>query len=245
MKTLQVLALATVAAAGLVFAGCEMDDSRPTRPITRENRESRENAEKRELEAPKRNLPTSGSEFPGQSQVTPTAPQQVATLTTWATPQDSYTRSNFGGPLPHLPTKPASAPTPGSTPVPGTPWSIEHSWGEVQPLTAYPHRNFPAVTVNYVDGAINHNPTYYWTPQTGNQGLDQLVEAPWFFINTVALPAFMILDCPWGNKVANRKGEDPNYHGYLPASAGLAPTMQPGEIKYEYNFYKGETRPAK
>lgn len=66
--------LLMILSAAVVVAGmwgCEVDDSTPTRPRTANplapDTNAQNNAEKRELERPTREMPTSGAEFPGQS----------------------------------------------------------------------------------------------------------------------------------------------------------------------------------
>jgi hypothetical protein len=64
-------ALLLPAAALALLAGCDIDDSAPSRPRTANfltpNNTAQENAEQRSLEPPKREMPTGGAEFPGQS----------------------------------------------------------------------------------------------------------------------------------------------------------------------------------
>ena len=79
--------LLTMAAAAALplLAGCETDDSTPTRPRTAgpftADPKNQENAEKRALEKPARDLPTGGgAEFPGRSSAAPANNDEVLTL---------------------------------------------------------------------------------------------------------------------------------------------------------------------
>jgi hypothetical protein len=69
-------AASVIALAGAtLLTGCEGDESAPTRPRTQNvlapDAKAKDNAFNRETETPKRDLPTSGAEFPGQSRATP------------------------------------------------------------------------------------------------------------------------------------------------------------------------------
>jgi hypothetical protein len=74
-----IYALATASVLVIVgsslLAGCEADESAPSRPraqgVLAPDEKAKDNAFNRETEAPKRDLPTSGAEFPGQSSITP------------------------------------------------------------------------------------------------------------------------------------------------------------------------------
>jgi hypothetical protein len=78
-------ALLLPAAALALLAGCDIDDSAPTRPRTANfltpDRNAQDNAEHRTLEPEQRQLPTSGAEFPGQSAL-PVPSASIVTLDT-------------------------------------------------------------------------------------------------------------------------------------------------------------------
>jgi hypothetical protein len=100
--TRPVVLLLACAAAGFL-AGCEADDSMPTRPRTgglfTADPKAQDNAEHRSLEAPQRQMPTGGAEFPGQSAApNTTADPRVVTLDApahAAPPAPTPTNRNF------------------------------------------------------------------------------------------------------------------------------------------------------
>jgi hypothetical protein len=242
----------------------------------------------RELEQPKRNLPTGGGgEFPGQSKAAPVSPaapvasaasEDSASLASLTGEAQVVTASNlpfaaqpgsnlipaegtsaklpearypdvrwYDGPLPNL--KAVSAPTPGFTPVPGTAWAVEHSWGEVRPLENYPHRDWAAMQTTYEAAAVKHNPTYFaplWpqvpVPQndatwTGN-ALSSIIEVPWMGLQTLALPVTMFIDPPLAQVTTQRLGRDPVYLGHTPAGGPIVPAPFPGVLRWSYPFLR-------
>src|SRR5579862_1253025 len=121
-----ILSVAVLAAGSWMLAGCEADDSLPTRPRTANplapNQNAQDNAEHRVEEPPPRQLPTDGGhEFPGQSKAAPAADAPRVALADAAGtgdgsqphgldaighskgPMTNYQVDNFKGPLPHLP----------------------------------------------------------------------------------------------------------------------------------------------
>jgi hypothetical protein len=164
-------------------------------------------------------------------------------------PEPAFPRvSYYRGPLPELVAKaPGAMPSVGSTPVPGTPWVVDHSWGEVLPLENYPHRDWSPAQTTYEAATVKHNPVYYspiWNrlpvPQndgswTGN-ALSSLIEVPWMLGETVALPALMFCDPPLKQVTTQRLGHDPVYLGHLPADGAIVPSPVPGVIQWEYPF---------
>ncbi len=237
-----VLAMAVM---GLFMTGCIEDDSLPSRPRTRiitEDEKAQENAEKRTNEAPRRELPTSGAETPGGSKAESIEPKTVALL------GDMYGGNyHYAGSLPMLPEKPGTVPTVGFTMVPGTKLAIEHSWGEVLPLVNYQHRPWADTQTTYVPANVKVNPVLFFNlsdkvnvpkPECdyGTDFVNAHLDVPWFYVNTVALPVLMLMECPWGQKTAGRLGQDPNYLGYLPKGGEIVPAPVPGEFKYDYDF---------
>lgn len=105
-NTCLVLSLAT-----LFLSACATDDSLPSRPRTagplEPSQKAQDNAAQRTMEPPSRQMPTSGREFPGQSQA-PVAPSptgaQVATLDITSTTNavkktiSDYKIQGFSGP---------------------------------------------------------------------------------------------------------------------------------------------------
>lgn len=271
MKRETIVALALAAGTLPLFTACEGDLSAPKNPrranmLTPDNK-SNEDAFRREIEAPKRDLPTGGgSEFPGQSKAIPQAPANATVITalggygpdsSGAIPtngtssklwQNVYPQNTwYSGPLPALADKPGVAPMPGATPVPNTPWLIEHSWGEALPLEDYPHRDWPDTQVNYIAANVKHNPTYYSTVQshlnlpqnTGGYAANwgsNLLEIPWFGLQTLALPVLMVIEPPLAQVTTQRLGNDPVYLGHLPATGEIVPAPTPGLIRWEYPF---------
>jgi hypothetical protein len=278
MKPSTLLAL-TLAVSALTFlSACEGDLSAPTRPRTggvlAPDTKENDRAWQRENEAPKRELPTGGgSEYPGQSKATPPAPANTdaTVITAFDQPGSKYASNRpvplngasghlpeasypevpwYTGPLPPLqPKAPGAAPSAGSTPVPETPWVVEHSWGEVLPLENYPHRDWPTAQTTYDAATVKHNPVYYapiWNrlpvPQndgtwTGN-ALSSLIEVPWALGETVALPALMFCDPPLKQVTTQRLGTDAVYLGHLPTSGAVVPSPTPGVIRWEYPFLR-------
>ena len=268
MKLTHAFLLAAAVVASGMSVGCEADESAPTRPRTQNiltpDQKARDNAEKREIEPQKRDLPTGGAEFPGQSRATPTEesgdnPVVLADAGSsdgvgFRTPVDTYTKNNYGnGPVPPLNQKPGQQPTPGSAAVPGTPWSVDFDWGEIAPLDNYPHRAWPDDQTTYVQADVKHNPVYYFNiqphlPVKQNDGSYQgeavsgIIEFPWFYVNTAALPVLMILDPPLAQRTTERLSENPVYLGHLPTSGDIVPSPPPGVIEWRYPFLEKNSR---
>jgi hypothetical protein len=267
-----VLSVAVAASVGII-SGCEGDQSAPSRPRTGlnplpDNEKARDNADKRAIEKPGRELPASGKEFPGQSRAPEKRANTVITADARAAaarhghavqdpaprdgsdsvlPESLYHQDFYPGPLPHLPADPGSVPMTGATALPGTQWSIEHSWGQVLVLRDYPHRDWPESQATYVAATVKHNPPYYFNLQNrlpvpqndgsyGGNWLTTLIEVPWYYINTAALPVMMFIDRPLDQVTTQRLGGDPNFFGYLPATGDIVPAPVPGVIKWDYPF---------
>ncbi|MGN6367569.1 MAG: hypothetical protein ACTHN5_04845 [Phycisphaerae bacterium] len=271
MKLTQAVLLAGVVVASGAYFGCEADESAPTRPRTQgilaPDEKAKDNAEKRETEEQKRDLPTGRSEFPGQSRVDPeqmpagerpvvladAGGSKPAGWSGFATPIDNYTNDNYGGgPVPPLNPKPGANPTPGSAPVPGTPWHVDFDWGEIGPLAGVEHRAWPEDGTSYVAADVKHDPVYYFSilPQVGhvNNGSWQgnawsgIVEIPWFYLNTAALPVLMVLDPPLQQRTTERLSQNPVYLGYLPAGGEVVPAPTEGRIEWRYPFLEKQSR---
>ncbi len=253
-----------------VLGGCMADESAPTRPRTENtlgpSEKAKDNAFNRETEAPKRDLPTSGSEFPGQSKANvKEAPGEKPVVTadagvyqyspygSFQTPTTDYKKDYSGnGPLPHLQPNPGSVPAVGSTPVPNIPWAIDHSWGEVLTLENAAHRAWPDMQTQYRAADVKHNPVYYFNLQDhspwmwqndGSYHTDWVTEAiefPWFYGNTAILPVLMILEPPLAQRTTQRIGPDANYLGHLPAGGEIVPSPTPGEINWVYPFLRAD-----
>jgi len=175
-RTMMAMGLA-VALAGLM--ACIEDDSAPNRrgmerPALGAGPGGTNNAEKRELEAPKRDLPTGRQEFPGQTRLN--TPDGVITLAEMGTAAETQ------------PAPPATAPAAATSTEasPGTmralglnedhhvaitgraipvPWAngmvIEGNWGTVAAMPEYRHRNWPDQQTTYVMGDVKGNPVYF------------------------------------------------------------------------------------
>src|SRR5271169_423310 len=234
MKTTLSMFIASAVVASGMMVACEADESAPTRPRTQNilpvpTEKAKENAEQRELEPPQRSLPTGGgSEYPGQSRATPASPApgdvpivtadagstQMVPYGSFRTPTTDYNQDNYNnGPVPHIPENPGTTPMTGSTPVPNTPWSIDHSWGEVLQLQNYPHRAWPDEQTTYVAANVKNNPVYYFDLQphlpimqnNGSYATDvgtTAIEFPWFYANTAALPILMVLEPPLARRTS-------------------------------------------
>ena len=265
MKTMNgILAAAAAIVATTVIAGCMGDESAQSRPRTQNvlapDEKSQDNAFNRETEAPKRDLPTSGREYPGQSRPTPEGTNEPTVITADAghlnplpyghfrTPESSYDLNNYHSIVPPLPDKPGTAPMVGSTPVPGTGWAIDDSWGQVLPLENYAHRAWPDEQTTYKAAVVKHKPVYYFDIENeipiktkgdwvGN-GAGAAIEIPWFYANTALLPVLMVLEPPLLQRTTERLGKDPIYHGYLPEGGDIIPSPTPGEIKWDYPFLR-------
>ncbi len=267
-----ILAASAVALISTTFTtGCTGDESAPTRPRTQNvlapDEKAQNNAFNRETETPKRDMPTSGREFPGQSRATPSSSPNLNEPTVitadagnmnpipygnFRAASSGYTANNYGrGPVPPIPEKPAPGPAVGSTPVPGIALSIDHSWGEVRPLENYPHRAWPDTSTSYMAAVVKHKPIYYFNAQDHlplkyNGGwaggwLSNVIEIPWFYIQTAVLPISAILEPPLLQRTTERLGEDPVYHGYQPIGGEIIPSPTPGVIGWEYPFLKADT----
>ncbi|MEI8194472.1 MAG: hypothetical protein WCI73_01040 [Phycisphaerae bacterium] len=66
--------------------------------------------------------------------------------------------------------------------------------------------------------------------------VQDLLEAPWFVGQTLALPVLMIIDRPLDQRTTRPAGKDPLYQGQLPPTGPLVPAAQPGEVRYVYPF---------
>lgn len=258
--------LAAGMAAALLMAavtGCEGDLSAASRPRTRNvlapENGGVNNAEHRETEIQGKPVPQDrGPEFPGQSRA-PIAGPQVATLASWhsphwQTPQTQYNTDFYNASIPHLSDRPPAAPTPGATPAAGTPWVVEHSWGEGLPLQNYPHRAWPESQATYQAAQVKHNPTYYFffqdfVPSSNNTGTyvgdwrSNFYEIPWFYANTVALPVLMVLQGPFAQVRTERLGQNPVFLGYLPPAGNIVPAPVPGIIHWDYPFLRNGPQP--
>ncbi len=256
-----------------VLASCEGDESAPTRPRTQgvlePDQKAKDDAFNRETETPKRALPTSGAEFPGQSNAAPVAapaPGEPTVVTadsadtssssasssygTFRTPMSQYNTDLYqkGAPVPHLPQNPGTTPAVGTTAVPNIGLTLDHSWGEVLPLENYPHRAWPDMQTTYVPAIVQHNPVYYFNSpdhtsiplQDGFAGgwTSNLLEVPWFFVNTLAAPVLMVLEPPLSQRTTQQLGNDPIYFNYLPKGGPIIPSPTPGIIKWEYPFLR-------
>ena len=269
MKSTHAYLLAAVIVGTGMNYGCEADESAPTRPRTQNiltpDQNAKDNAEKRETEPPKRDLPTGGAEFPGQSRAAPAPeagkPVVLADSTGGAeskgagfqSPVDTY-NANFynNGPVPPLNPKPGQQPTPGSAPVPGTAWSVGFDWGEIAPLNSYPHRAWPDDQTTYVQADVKHNPVYYFSiephlPVKQNDGSYEgnawngIIEFPWFYANTAALPVLMVLDPPFQQRTTERLSENPVFLGHLPTEGDVVPAPFQGIIQWEYPFLQKDS----
>lgn len=257
MKTTATCLLALAVVSTGLLAGCEVDESAPTRPRTQNfftpDENAQNNAEHRALEKPKRDLPTGNTEFPGQSKANSADPQVITA--DFHTPVTHYDADVYNdGPIPHIPANPGTAPMVGSTPVPGTGWSIDHAWGQGLTLEDYPHRDWPAMSTNYVSGAVHHNPTYYFNLQSrlpiaqndgsyGGSWISNLIEVPWFYANSLAVPVLMVIECPFSQRTSENLSHDPNFRGHLPSTGQIVPSPQPGVITWA-PFVTGEMNNA-
>jgi hypothetical protein len=251
-----------------VLASCEGDESAPSRPRTQSvlepDQKAKDDAFNRETETPKRALPTSGAEFPGQSNATPVtpAPGEPTVITadagnmnplpygSFRTPESDYNTDLYqkGAPVPHLPLNPGTTPAIGTTAVPNIGLTIDHSWGEVLPLENYHHRDWPDMQTTYVPAIVKHNPVYYFNIQDHTSlplqntyvggWQSNALEVPWFFVNTLALPVLMVLEPPFAQRTTQQLGNDPIYFNYLPKGGPIIPSPTPGIIKWEYPFLK-------
>ena len=73
-----------------------------------------------------------------------------------------------------------------------------------------------------------------------------LGESAWFMLQTVALPAEMIVQHPLSHVQSFVPLDDPNFHGYLPETGLIAPTAYPGVITWRYPWTRdiNSTQPA-
>jgi hypothetical protein len=165
---------------------------------------------------------------------------------TYSGPTTVYRGGNFPGPLPHLPANPGNTPMVGGAPVPGTPWSVDFSWGQGIQLQDYPHRPWPDTTTGYQVANVKHNPVYYFNvgevlPQARSAGtlrgdfVSDLYEIPWFYLQTAALPVLMVLEPPLAQRTSDRSSTDPLYRGYLPGGP-VVPAPIPGVMQWDYPF---------
>ena len=237
----------------LLFTGCIADDSVPNRrgmerpALIGGDAKARENAEKRELEAPKRQAPAGvGAEFPGQS-LLPTSSPSIVMLADL--PATAPTTLPAPAPAPAHPVindlKPMALP--GRTMrVPGTTQEIPPYWGEQTVLKDYPRRPYPTTQVTYASGQILHNPVYYGDlfkrdyPSTYACPVESVgqdyAEIPWFYGETIALPVLMVIHPPLAQAQTRWTDDSPVYHGQLPATGRIDPVPLPGEIRWVYTF---------
>lgn len=161
-------------------------------------------------------------------------------------PTTEYKRDMYKGVLPHLPVNPGTTPVAGSIMAPDGDWTIENSWGQGLVLENYPHRPWPKTTATYQSGITTHNPTYFFNlqdhtaiPQEGSQRRQDvqsaLVEIPWFYLNTLATPIFMLLEPPLAVRTTERVSVDPTYQGNVP-SGPVVPVPVAGTLRWDYPF---------
>ena len=136
--------------------------------------------------------------------------------------------------------------------VPGTGEVIPADWGTVEPLPEYRHRPWAKSETSFNTGEVKHNPTYYANafahPQyfEGKPGVDvleNLAEYPWFYAQTLAVPVLMIMEPPLVQKTTHNEGNDPIYHGQLPATGEIVPSPLPGVIRWTYPFSDAQAVP--
>ena len=239
---LTLLAVLALSVTGLGLAGCEGDASAPTRPRMKAvapDDKTHQNAEKRALEAPGRDLPTAGKEFPGQTMATPAAGASVVTLTSYHKEKGEPSRV-----MPWLAETPGTTPATGTTVVPGLPWTIDHSWGECLPLKDYNHRDWSDTKTTYMTAEVKGNPTLYDNPvpfaapkvktEAQRDAVKTVIDVPWFYCNTLATPVLVFWQSPWAQVTNSRLGSDPLYFGYLPKTGAIVPSPKPGEFIFEY-----------
>lgn len=240
-----------VAVLGLGLGACEADESAPKNPrranFLTPDEKARDAAEKRELEPRKRELPTGGGrEFPGQSQAE--GPKVILAA-------DFGPGADRSGTLPHLHTLPKDKPAAGATPVPGISYQVEHSWGQALPMAEYPHRAWPTSQATYFLPGADHNPTYYrnLSDQCGflasgstlSNVSSDIVEVPWFVVQTLILPGRMVLQCPWAKVTTHAPVGDPIFNGYLPGGGPTVPAPFPGVIEWKHDWVVNQaTRPG-
>lgn len=179
--------LLTCAALGLL-AGCDVDDSLPSRPrqanFLTPDEKAQQNAEQRSLEKPGRDLPTNPTDLPGQSaapaqsqvitaDAAPAAPASGSNVLGFTGPKGlqaightkepsiTYTHDPYPGLIPHVPLNPGTIPMTGATPMPGGDFAVGHDWGQGLTLTEALHRDWPTTTAHYEVVHAIYNPLYY------------------------------------------------------------------------------------
>jgi hypothetical protein len=240
-----------------LLPGCVQDESAPNRlglerpALLPADSRAAESANKRALEKPQRDNPTSGTEFPGQSRLT-SVPGQVLTLDDAPATQPAampveISPATSRAPVPEFKiddTKNLAAPG-HDIPVPGTTELIDKTWGQVYPLPTYPHRDWAPTVSIYQTGSTPGNPWYFeniwdrpdYQPNhpygTGAKiGADAL-EIPYAVGEMFALPILMLIDCPFEQKSTAYPSMDPNYNRYLPVTTNLVPAPYPGTFQFE------------
>ncbi|HVT79610.1 MAG TPA: hypothetical protein VHM90_03045 [Phycisphaerae bacterium] len=162
-------------------------------------------------------------------------------------PETTYPRDTYKHVLPAIPVNPGTTPMTGFIQAPDGDWTIDDSWGQGITLENYPHRPWAQANVPYVSGGVQHNPTYYFNlmdhidaPSAGgprsNDIVSALVETPWFFANTLALPVLMALEPPFAVRTTERASGDPNYLGSVPTQGPLVPVPTAGKLQWTYPF---------
>jgi hypothetical protein len=130
--------------------------------------------------------------------------------------------------------------------VPNTGLSIAPDWGRPQVLTNYPHRPWPNTATTYESGQAWHNPYYFqplftysnnpadWAKDQGKSDVHELVEIPYFFGETLALPVLMVINPPFNQRTTRNKSDYPVYLNALTDSGPVVPAPQPGQIHFDY-----------
>jgi hypothetical protein len=153
---LKIILAASVASSLLI--GCEADDSMPTRPRPPWiNPDENDAAKKREEEKKGRDVPGSGSEFPGQSRGGEGNGKVVTALSI----EGPKKKDNAWGTMPHLHTLPRDQYAQGEVAVPDTDYTVDFSWGQVAAMKEAPSRGWQETKTAYQGAVVNHNPTYF------------------------------------------------------------------------------------
>jgi hypothetical protein len=255
-RSLACFVAASAAASVVLLTGCVQDDSAPNRlgmerpALLPADSRAAESANKRALEKPQRELPITGSEYPGQSRLdspeSPVVTLDVSPATQPATmPEISPATSR--GPVPEFQindNKDLAAPG-HDIPVPGTTSIIDKTWGQVYALPTYPHRDWAPTTAYYQSGSTPGNPWYFnniwerpdYQPNhpygTGAKIGANALEIPYSVGEMFALPFLMIVDCPLEQKSTAYPSLDPNYLRYLPVTTNIVPSPYPGTFQFE------------
>ena len=245
MKSPQILSALAAALAVAAFVGCQsVDESAPSHPrvanFLTPDQKAKDNAEHRELEPPKREMPTgTGREFPGQS----LAPASPAIITAAGFGAPGALRTGF---RPHLHTQAKNAPAVGETLVPGVQYPVEHSWGQVLPLAEYRHRPWPNTSVTFLSPGTEGNPTYFAPISAKCSRLNNgttladigatAVDPIWGVGEILFLPVNMCLQCPLARVRSVDPYAAPNYAGFLPQPGPVDPAPYPGTIAWTYSW---------